>query len=149
MLDAGLWMEREAMLHPLWVTQQYCLTSMAAWLSSTGISHHNLLHHLPSICFSHSTATHTLGLLHNPEIPAPSYCAFQGTCIPVRGMYGCGKDYLILLPFRLPQIICFTLSFKCFSSESDKCPDVEIGSLLQFPTHQGQVQSYQHSCFSS
>ena len=28
---------------PLHVTQQYCLASMAAWLSSTGVSHHNLL----------------------------------------------------------------------------------------------------------
>lgn len=33
-------------------------------------------------------------------------------------MYGCGKDCLILTPFRLPQISCFTLSLKCFSSDS-------------------------------
>ena len=26
------------------------------------------------------------------------------------GMYGCGKDCLILIPFRLPLISCFTLS---------------------------------------
>ena len=48
-------------------------------------------------------------------------------------MYGCGKDCLILIPFRLPQISCFTLSLKCLSSDSDKCPDVGIGPLLQFP----------------
>ena len=48
-------------------------------------------------------------------------------------MYGCGKDCLILIPFRLPQISCFTLSLKCFSSDSDNCPDVGIGPLLQFP----------------
>ena len=48
-------------------------------------------------------------------------------------MYGCGKDYLILIPFRLPQISCFTLSLKCFPSDSDNCPDVGIGPLLQFP----------------
>ena len=29
-----------------------CLASMAAWLSSTGISHHNLLPHIPSIHLS-------------------------------------------------------------------------------------------------
>ena len=29
------------------VTQQYRLASMAAWLSSTGISHHSLLPHIP------------------------------------------------------------------------------------------------------
>ena len=28
---------------------------------------------------------------------------------------------------------CFTLSLKCFSSDSDNCPDVGIGPLLQFP----------------
>ena len=32
----------------------------------------------------------------------------------------------------LPQISCFTLSLKCFSSDSDNCPDVWIGPLLQF-----------------
>ena len=39
-------------------------------------------------------------------------------------MYGCSKDCLILIPFRLPQISCFTLSLKCFSSDSDTCPSV-------------------------
>ena len=38
--------------HPPRMTQQYCLVSMAAWLSSTGISHHNLLPHIPCICLS-------------------------------------------------------------------------------------------------
>ena len=47
-------------------------------------------------------------------------------------MYGCSKDCLILTPFRLPQISCFTLSLKCFSSDSDKCPAVGIRPLLQF-----------------
>ena len=49
------------------------------------------------------------------------------------GMYGCGKHCLILNPFRLPQISCFTLSLKCFLSDSDNCPDVGIRPLLQFP----------------
>ena len=80
-----------------------------------------------------STAAPTLGLLHNPQISAPSLCAFLGTCVPVRGMYGISKDCLILIPFRLPQISCFTLSLKSFSSESDNCPDVGIGPLLPFP----------------
>ena len=47
-------------------------------------------------------------------------------------MYGC-KDYLILIPFTLPQVSCFTVSLKCFSSDSDSCPDVGIRPLLQFP----------------
>ena len=40
---------------------------------------------------------------------------------------------LILIPFRLLQISCFTLSRTCFSSDSDNCPHVGIGLLLQFP----------------
>ena len=47
-------------------------------------------------------------------------------------MYGCSKDCLVLIPFRLPQISCFPLSLKCFSSDSDYCPNVGIGPLLQF-----------------
>ena len=56
-------------------------------------------------------------------------------------MYGCGKDCLILIPFRLPQISCFPLSFKCFSSDSDSCSAVGIGPLLQFshPLRAGPV----------
>ena len=48
-------------------------------------------------------------------------------------MYGCGKDCLILIPLRLPQISYFPLNLKCFSSNSDNCLDVGIRPLLQFP----------------
>ena len=81
-----------------------------------------------------STAVFALQLLHNSWTPAPSRCAFQWTSGPIWGMYGCGKDCLILILFMLPQINCFTLSLKCFSSDSDNCPDVRIRLLLQF-TH--------------
>ena len=80
-----------------------------------------------------STTALDLGLFQYLLTPAPSCCTFQGTCVPVWDMYGCGKDCLILIPFRLPQISCFMLSFKCFSSDSDSCPSVVIGPLLQFP----------------
>ena len=80
-----------------------------------------------------STAALALGSLQTPQTPAPSRCALHGTLLPVWGMYGCGKDCLILLSFRLSQISCFTLSLKCFSSDSDSCPDVGIRPLLQFP----------------
>ena len=80
-----------------------------------------------------STAPLALGLLHTPQTPAPSHCAFQGALVSVWGMNGCGKDYLILIPFRLPQMSFFTLSLKCFSSDSDSCLNVGIRPLLQFP----------------
>ena len=90
-------------------------------------------HTSPQSISLHSPAALTLGLLHIPLTPAPSHCPFQKTSVPAWGMYGCGKDCLILIPFRLPQISCFTLSLKCFSSDSDNCPDVGIRPLLQFP----------------
>jgi len=66
-----------------------------------------------------SIAALALGLLHNPKNPDPNCCPFYGTCVPVWGVYDCGKDCLILIPFRLPQINCFTLSLKYFSSDPD------------------------------
>ena len=105
---------------------------MATWLSSTGISNHNFLPHILSIRLSAVNSTSQPGIAPH-SLPAPRHCAFQGTCVPLRGMYDCGKDCLILIPFRLPQISCFTLSLKCFSSDSDNCPSVQIGPLLQFP----------------
>ena len=99
------------------------------------ISCHNLLLQFrsPLSVSPQSTEALTLGLLHNPYTPAPSCYPFQETCLSVRGRYGCGKDCLIFIPFRLPQISCFTLSLKCFSSDPDSCPNVGIGPLLQFP----------------
>ena len=120
-------------LHPFHVTQQYHFASMAAQLSSTGTSHHNLFPYSPSIRLSDVNSSPRPGIDHNPYSPAPSHCTFQGTCIPVRGMYGCSKDCLILIPVKLLQINCFTLSLKCFSCDSDNCPDVGIRTLLQFP----------------
>ena len=79
-----------------------------------------------------STAALALGLLSNPLILALSHCPFQETRVPVQSMYGCGKDCLILIPFRLLQMSCFTLSLKYFS-DSGNCPTVGIGPLLQFP----------------
>ena len=113
------------------MTQQYRLASMAAWLSSTGISHHNFLSHIPSVRLSAVNSSPRPWIAPQSYAPAPSHCAF--TCVPVQGTYGCGKDCLILIPFKLPQISYFTLSLKCFSFDSDICPNVGIGPLLQFP----------------
>ena len=43
------------------------------------------------------------------------------------------KDCLIFIPFSLPQICCFTLSLKCFSSDSDSCPDVGLRPPASVP----------------
>ena len=103
---------------------------MAAWLSTSDISHHNRLPRLPSICLSAVNSSPHPGTA--PQSPNSS-SQLLWTSVPVWGMYGCSKDCLILIPFRLPHISCFTLSLKCFSSDSDICPGVGIGPLLQFP----------------
>ena len=48
-----------------------------------------------------STAALALELLHTPQTSAPSPLCLPGTLVPVQGMYGCSKDPLILIPFRL------------------------------------------------
>ena len=88
-----------------------------------------------------STAALTLGLLHNPQTPAPNHCTFQGTQVPVWGLYGCSKDCLILILFRLPQISSFTLSLKCSSLTQTVAPVWELDPCFSSPTCRGQVQS--------
>ena len=114
-------------------TMQYRLASTAAQLSSTGISHHSLLPHIPSIRLSAINSSPCPGIAPQSLNSSSQPLHLPGDLIPFRNMYGCSKDCLILIPFRLPQISCFTLSLKCFSSDSDSCPDMGIRTLLQFP----------------
>ena len=106
---------------------------MTARLFSTGISHHDLLPHIPSICLSTVNSSPHPGIAPQSLNSSSQPLRLPGECVPVLGLCDCGKDSLILIPFRRPQISCFTLSLKCFSSDSDNCPDVGIGPLLQFP----------------
>ena len=62
-------------------------------------------------------------------------------------MCGCGKDCLILIPFRLPQSSCFILSLKCFFSDSGNCPDMGIRPLLQFLPAKGRSNLTNTSVF--
>ena len=81
--------------------------------------------------------------LHSQQQPSPWDCSiipkFQlPVAAPSRGCaslsrYAWLQQGLILILFRPPQISCFTLSLKCFSSDSDNCPAVGIRPLLQFP----------------
>ena len=128
----------EVMAPPPSVTQQYRLASVPARLSSTGMSHLDLLPHIPLIHLSAVSSSPHPGIapqfLNSNSLPLH----LQVARVPVRGMYGCGKDCLLLIPFRLPQISCSTLSLKYFFSDSGSCPAVGIRPLLQFP-HQPRV----------
>ena len=80
---------------------------------------------LNPLCSQQQLSPRDCSTLPKLQLPAT---ASSGVCMAVAS-----TDCLILIPFRLPQISCFTPSLKCFSSDSDSCPDVGIGSLLQFP----------------
>ena len=107
---------------------------MAAWFSFTGTSHHSLL---PDILLGHLLAVSCRP--YPGMAPQSLPYSFQPLCLlrDPHTFLGCiwlwqGLS-VILTPFRLPQINFFTLSFKCFSSEPNSCPDIGIGPLLQFP----------------
>ena len=84
------------------VTQQHRLASMAAWLSSTGISHHDLHPHIPSIHLSAVNSSPRTGIAPQ-SLNSSSQLSFQETRVSAQGVYGCSKDHLIFFPFRLPQ----------------------------------------------
>ena len=126
------------MAPPLRVTQQYRLASMAAPLSSTGISLHSLLPHIPCIGLPIVNSSPSLGIAPQSLNSNSQPLCLPGDLVPVRGVCGCGEDCLmILIPFRLPQISCFTLSLKCFSSDSFSCPDVGIRPASVPPPAEG------------
>ena len=90
--NACMWGERGYSdgSNPLRMTQQYHLATMAAWISSTGIFHQDLLPHIPSIHLStvnsnicHGIAPQSLNssfhLLHllGDLSPCPSYVWLQ------------------------------------------------------------------------
>ena len=96
----------------------------------------------PTIIFlPHIPSVHLFTVNSSPHpgvSPQSLHSSSQSLCLlgdlhPCLGYVCCGKDCLTLIPFMLPQISCFTLSLKCFSSDSDSCPDLEIRPLLQFP----------------
>ena len=123
------------MAPPLHVTQQYCLASMATWLPSTGVSHHSLLPHIPLIRLSTVNSSPRPGTAPQSLNSSSQPLCLLGDQCPVWGMQGCSKVCLILIPFRLPQISCFILSLKCFSSDSDSCPQCgdQIPALVSPP----------------
>ena len=87
-----------------------------------------------------SPPSHPFSLsLHSQQQPLPWDCStiLNSSSQPLHllgQLHPClGYVCLILIPYRLSPVNCFTLSLKCFSSDSDNCPEVGIGTLLQFP----------------
>ena len=66
-----------------------------------------------------------------PKLQLPAAAPFRGPASLSGVCMAAARTDSVL--FRLSQISCFTLSLKCFSSDSDNCLDVGIGPLLHFP----------------
>ena len=122
-------------LHPLRMTQQHRPAFMPTWLSSTGVSHHSLL---PHVLLGHLP---TVNSRPQPGIVPQSLCSSSqllcllgDPCPCLRVLVAtAGIVCVSLIPFRLLQSSCFTHSLKYFSSNPNRCPDVGIRPLLQFP----------------
>ena len=110
--------EARVMAPPQCMTQQYRLVSMTAQLSSTGISSLTSPRLVSAVNSSPRPGIAPQSLHSRSQ----TLCLLGDLCSCLG--YDCAKDRLILLPFRLPQISCFTLSLKCFSSYPDNFPDV-------------------------
>ena len=81
--------------------------------------------------------------LHSQQQPSPWDCSTLPklqlpATAPSRGPSSLSRVCMAVArtydSHRLPQISGFTLILKCFSSDSDNCPNVRIGPLLPSPT---------------
>ena len=119
------------------MTQQYRLDSMAPWLSSTGISHHNLLPHIPLIRLSSQQQRSSRDCSTIPKLQLPATApsrgpvSLSGVCMAVARTLG--------ISFHLGRHrSAVSLSILTVSPlTQDNCPDVGMGPLLPFPYPQG------------
>ena len=70
-----------------------------------------------------------------PELQLPADAPSRGPVFLSGVCMAAARTVLITIPFRLPQISCFTLGLECFSSDSE-LPHVGIGPLLCLPLPQ-------------
>jgi len=133
--NAGVWGERgygDGSTHYAW------LSSIALLLWLPGFPPLAILTMISSFASPQSVSLQSTAACNHPGIAPQSLNSssqplrLPGGLCPCLGCVGCSKDCLIPIPFRLPQISCFTLSLKYFS-DSDNCPNMGIGLLLQFP----------------
>ena len=96
------------------------------------MSHHDLLPHIPWICLSAVNSNPHPGIAPQSLNSSSQWLHLLGDLLPCLGYVWLWQG-LILIPFRLPQISYFTLSLKCFSSDSDNCPDVGLVPMFKFP----------------
>ena len=96
-------------------------------------SHHHLLPHVLSVHLSAVNSCPHSWIAPQSLCSSSHLLHLLGDLGPYPGYVWLRQELSVLIPFRLPQISCFTLSLKCFSSDSDNCPNVGIRPLFQFP----------------
>ena len=93
------------------MTQQHCHASKSAWFSSTGISHHKLLSHIPSGCLpavsSRPCPQISPQSLRSNSLPL---CLLGGPC----SCPGYMQQGLIVFGILIPFIICLYIFYFCF-----------------------------------
>ena len=127
--------QREAMVMapPPRVTQEYRLASMAAWLSFTGIFHHDLLPHIPSIRLSTVNSSPRSGIAPQSLNSSSQLLRLPGDLHPCLGCVWLWQGLSDSPSIQAVPDPLFHSSLKCVSSDSDNRPDVGIGPLLQCP----------------
>jgi len=129
------------------MTQQYHLASVAARLSSIGISHHHLLPHIPSIRLSIVNSSPSLGVAPQSLNSSSQGCAFQGICVPVWGMYGCSKAVWFSFHLGCHRSAVSLSALNVSPLTQTVAPVSGSDPCFSSPNCRGQVHFYCQSCF--
>ena len=129
-------------IHPLHRTHLYRLASMAAWLFSTGISHHNLLPHIPRICLSivnssprQGTSPQSLNS-NSPTVPSRGSTALSEVCMATARTVW----FSFHLGFHRSAVSLWALNVSPLTQTTALMWGLD--SCFSSPIHRGQVQSY-------
>ena len=97
-------------------------------------SHHNLLPHVLSVHLSAVNSCPHSGISAQSLYFSSHLLHLLGDLSPSPWYVWLWQGLSVLILFRLPQISCFTLSPKCFSSDPDNCPNVGSDPCFMCPT---------------
>ena len=118
------------------MTQQDRLDSLAVQLSSTGISNHNLRSHIPLIHLSSFNSSPSPGIVlqslnSSSQLLCWDPCPCLGFVCLWQGLSDSHSTWA-----ATDQLL--TLSLKCFSSDSDTCPNMGSDPCFSSPLAKGR-----------
>ena len=134
--DAGMWAERGygdvSTPYALSSCFHGCTTFLQRHSSSQSLPSHPLS---PSLCSPQQLSPWDCSTVSKLQFPA--VVLSRGPASLSRVCMAVART--VWFSFKLPQIICLTLSLTSFSSDSDNCPAVGSDPCFSSPTSQGQV----------